>query len=206
MPVLVASSCLQTCIAVQTVAHMRARDLLLLPAALLLAALVAGCGSNATLAKVGDRSITRTQVDALVAHGSEEAQRENRAFPARGSAEYRALQREALAILVSRAQIAQAAKRIGVTVSQQELDRLVTVRRPELVEALYEATRRQLGIAERNEKGESAQLLQDAVRVQLTLQRVEHRVGAPHLGAWVAAARRLPVRYAAGWAPAEGVE
>jgi hypothetical protein len=173
-----------------------------LAAAALLALGLAGCGGGGEVAKVGGQSVTRDQVERMVEHGQEEAKREGADYPARGSEGWRALEQEALAIIVARAQIVLAAKQLGITVSRQELDSRVTVRHPELVEALYEGTRRRLGIPERNEKGESAQLLQDAIRVQLTLQKVERRIGAGRLQAWVEQARRRPVRYADGWAPA----
>src|SRR3954471_9691337 len=85
----------------------------------LLTLALAGCGGGGQLAKVGDRSITRDQVDRMVEHASEEAKRANADFPAKGTDGYRELQQEAVAILVSRAQIVLAAKRMGIAVTQQ---------------------------------------------------------------------------------------
>jgi hypothetical protein len=171
-----------------------------LAAALFVFAL-AGCGGSATLAHVGDRSITQAQVQRLVEHGREEAAREGADFPARGDDGYRALERQALAILVARVQVEQAARRLGVAVSDAEVQARVPLPHKELVEVAYEGARRQLGFPEENEKGTAAKLLGDAVRVQLTLQRVERRIGAARVPAWLAAARRIPVEYADGWAP-----
>jgi hypothetical protein len=168
----------------------------------LLAFGLAGCGAgNERLASVADRTITQRQVDRLVEHGREEAAREGNDFPARGSDGYRELQREALAILVARAQIVEAAQRLGVTVGQAELDRYVRAPHKEFVEVLYEGARRNLGVAEEKEKGDAAKLLGDALRVQLTLEKVRQRVGSAQLQSWVAKARALPVDYANGWEP-----
>jgi hypothetical protein len=162
---------------------------------------LAGCGGSATLARVGDRAVTETQVQRLVDHGREEAAREGADFPTQGSDGYRALQRQALAILVARAQIEVAARQLGVAVSDAEVQQRAPLPHKELLEVAYEGARRQLGFPEENEKGTAAKLLGDAVRVQLTLQRVERRIGAARGPAWLAAARRLPVEYADGWAP-----
>jgi predicted small lipoprotein YifL len=167
----------------------------------LLALALAGCGGSGRLATIGDRTVTRDQVQQLVDHGRDEATREGNTFPAKGSGGYRQLEQQALAILVSRAQIARAAARLGVTVSDAEVAQHAAVPQKDLIETLYENTRRKLGIPETNPKGEGAKLLADAVRVQLTLQKVERRVGAKRLQGWVASARKLPVDYAEGWAP-----
>jgi hypothetical protein len=165
-------------------------------------ALLAGCGDDSPLATVAGQPINRGQVDALVEHGREEARAERRDYPERGSAEYRDLEQQALAILVSRAQIVEAAKRLGVTVTASEVRERVALPRKDPIEAVYEAARRQLGVPEPNEKGVAAKLLADAVRIQLTLQKVEAQIGERRLPAWAAKARRLPVEYAAGWEPA----
>src|SRR4051794_24524179 len=138
----------------------------------------------------------------MVEHGREEAKREGADFPAPGSDGYRALEREALAILVARARVEEAAARVGVSVSDAEVRQRVAFPHKELVEALYEGARRHLGIAEENEKGTAAAVLADAVRLQLTLQKLQARLGAERLQRLVVRARSLPVAYAAGWEPA----
>jgi sugar diacid utilization regulator len=74
-------------------------------------------------------------------------------------------------------------------------------RRKEGIELVYENARRSLGIAEQ-EQGEGRALLADAVRLQLTLRKVQRRVGAARLQQWVAHARTsVPVEYADGRRP-----
>lgn len=180
------------------------RSRIVLGAVVALAAL-AGCGGGSQrLAHVGDRSITRGEVDRMLEHAREEARNEHRAFPDEGSAGYRALEREALAILVSRAQLEVAARRLGVSVSQQEVSRQLGRRPPrhkESIELAYEGAREALGFPE-EDAGEEAAVLEDAVRAQLTLRKVVRRLGAERVQPWLAKARRtVAVGYSEGWAP-----
>ena len=164
----------------------------------------AGCGGSSAVAHVGGRAIQREDVDRLLEHAREEARNERRDFPAPGSDGYRVLEREALAILVSRAQLEEAARRLGVTVSQQEVARALGQRPPrhkETIELAYEAAREAIGLPE-EDAGEETAALKDAVRAQLTLRKVVVEVGAARVQTWLARARRgVAVSYADGWAP-----
>jgi hypothetical protein len=87
-------------------------------------ALLAGCGGSGggkPVAHVGGDTITRNQLDALMAHFRREAQREGNAFPARGTTAYRKLQSQTLGLLVYRVELQQAADRLGVKVDQDKL-------------------------------------------------------------------------------------
>ncbi|MDX6490825.1 MAG: hypothetical protein QOD43_1070 [Gaiellaceae bacterium] len=92
-------------------------------------ALLAGCGgsSSKTVATVGGEPITQKQLDAVVAHFRTEAQREGKDFPAEASAGFNPLRNRLLGLLVYRAELRQAADRLGVKVSENEISkRLVT--------------------------------------------------------------------------------
>jgi len=164
----------------------------------------AGCGGSGAVAHVGDRAIAREDVDRLLEHAREEARNEHRAFPGSDSAAYRALQREALSILVSRAQLEVAAQRLGIGVTPQEVAHALGQKPPrhrEAIELAYEATREAIGFPE-EDAGEETAALKDAVRAQLTLEKVVRRVGAGRVQAWLDRTRRtVAVRYAEGWAP-----
>jgi hypothetical protein len=86
-------------------------------------ALLAACGGSGggAVAHVGGDTITTKQLDALLAHFQKEAQAEGRDFPASGTESYKQLQRHLLGLLVYRTELEQAAKRLGVTVDQNEL-------------------------------------------------------------------------------------
>jgi hypothetical protein len=84
------------------------------------AALLAGCGGGGdAVAHVGGDTITKTQLDALV----DQARREGKDFPAEGTSAFRQLRNHLLGTLVYRTELEQAARRLGVTVDQDELSK-----------------------------------------------------------------------------------
>jgi hypothetical protein len=95
----------------------------------LAAASLAGCGGSGdpTVAHVGGEAITQKQLDAVVAHFRSEAQREGKTFPDEKSAVFKQQRNQLLALLVYRTELRQAADRLGVKVSEDEVSkRLVT--------------------------------------------------------------------------------
>jgi SurA-like N-terminal domain len=90
-------------------------------------ALLAGCGGGGdkTVAEVGGQQVTQQQLDALVQHFRREAQQEGKDFPEQGTAGFVQLRNQLLGLLVYRTELKQAAKRLGVTVSDTQVnDRL----------------------------------------------------------------------------------
>lgn len=84
-----------------------------------------GDHSNPPVAHVGGQAITRDALAALVDHFRRQAQAEGTPFPADGSARFRAVRSTLLGLLVYRAELEQAAARLGVTVTRlQVLGRL----------------------------------------------------------------------------------
>lgn len=95
-------------------------------AVLLGAAALAGCGGGEPpVARVGHAAITEADVKATLRALGEEAEAEGREFPEPGSPGYAAVRRQALALLVSRAQVEQAARALGVQVDGDEVKRRV---------------------------------------------------------------------------------
>jgi SurA N-terminal domain len=97
----------------------------LAPLALASAAL-AGCGGgggNDAVAHVGGAAVTQKQLDAVVRHFRDEAAREGKSFPQDGSRELRQIRNRLLGLLVYRTELAQAAHRLGITVSEDEVSR-----------------------------------------------------------------------------------
>src|SRR3954464_7343295 len=88
-------------------------------------ALLAGCGGSGskTVAHVGSEKITQKQLDAVVAHFRSEAQREGKSFPDEKSAGFEQLRNRLLGLLVYRAELGQAADRLGVKVSADEVSK-----------------------------------------------------------------------------------
>jgi SurA-like protein len=91
----------------------------------LTAALLTGCGGsgNKTVAHVGGEAITGKQLDAVVAHFRAEAQREGKSFPDEKSAAFKAQRNQLLQLLVYRTELRQAADRLGVKVSDDEVSK-----------------------------------------------------------------------------------
>jgi hypothetical protein len=87
-------------------------------------AVLAGCGGgDKVVAHVGGEAVTQEQLDAVVAHFRDEARREGNSFPAEGSPAFRRVRNQLLKLLVYRTELEQAARRLGVTVSDDDLSR-----------------------------------------------------------------------------------
>ena len=90
-------------------------------------ALLAGCGGGGggskTVAHVGGDAITQQQLDTLVDHFRREAQQEGKDFPKEGTSTFVQLRNQLLGLLVYRSELQQAAGRLGVVVSSDELSK-----------------------------------------------------------------------------------
>lgn len=82
-----------------------------------------------TVATVGGRTITRDDLQLMVDHFHEEADREGRPFPDEGTKAYDVVRRQALALIVDRAKVELAAAKLGVHVSNRNVDRRVATGR-----------------------------------------------------------------------------
>ncbi len=76
-----------------------------------------------TVASVAGRTITRHQLDLAVEHFHEEADREGRPFPDEGTAQFRQVERQSLGLLVARAELEVAARRLGIHVTDAQVER-----------------------------------------------------------------------------------
>lgn len=100
-------------------------------AGLLAGLLLRGGHSNPPVAHVAGDAITRDQLASVVDHFRLEAKREGTPFPAEKSARFRALRKRLLGVLVYRTELSQAAKRLGVGVTNiQVLRRLNGAKAP----------------------------------------------------------------------------
>lgn len=82
-------------------------------------------GGDSAVARVGSRTITRHDLQLMVDHFQEEADREGRPFPSEGSAAYDVVRRQALALIVARAEEELAAGKLGVRVADADVDRRI---------------------------------------------------------------------------------
>jgi parvulin-like peptidyl-prolyl isomerase len=97
-----------------------------------LAAVLAACGGggggggnvpNDAVAKVGDRTITQQQFDALLNQAKRSYESQKRAFPKAGTPEYQTLKNQAVQYLVQRVEFAQEADKLGVKVTDKDIDK-----------------------------------------------------------------------------------
>jgi hypothetical protein len=122
-----------------------------------------GSEGDKTVQTVAGHKITNEDLDLAVEHFHEEADREGRQFPHKGTKEYETVRKIALALLIDRAAIEGAAARLGVHVTRAQVD----------------ARMRSAGSGENEEDGEEAgaafargtartQLVEEAVSQKLT--------------------------------------
>jgi hypothetical protein len=168
--------------------------------ALGLVLLAAGCGGTGaqTHATVAGQQITQQQVDALVSRAREEALNERQDFPERGSEVYRELQQQALAMLVYRAQVETAAKRLGIAVTDTQARNSLGLQPPrhkDAPELVFEHAIGAVGLEEG--KDEEGPLRIADARLALTLKALERKLGRDGVQPWIERTRRsVPVRYA----------
>lgn len=115
------------------------------------------------VARVGGTDISRAELDQAVQHFKDEAAAEGRAFPAPGSASYRAAQRQVLGFLVYRAELAQEGRRLGVRITDAQVQqRLETSART----------------GEEEDNPSSSGFAADTVRAQLFYEGIYRKVTA----------------------------
>src|SRR5256885_16167043 len=86
-------------------------------------ALLAGCGGGSKgVAHVGSQEITQQQLDALVKHFRHQAELEGKDFPKDGTTGFVQLRNQLLGLLVYRAELQQAADRLGVKLDQDTVN------------------------------------------------------------------------------------
>ena len=181
------------------------RSRLVVIGALAVAGLVAGLllvflggDSNPAVARVGGEAITRDQLDTAVDHFRQEAKSEGTPFPDEHTARFRAVRNRVLGVLVYRTELAQAARRLGIRVTN--------------VQVL-----RRLNANNQGEEQSTDRFQYDTVKAQLLLERiyaeVTRGISAPttaELAARKNAAmkryvdrleRETKVRYEPGYAP-----
>ena len=173
----------------------------ILAAGILAGLILSGGHSNPAVAHVAGEAITRDQLETAVDHFREEAKREGMPFPDEKTARFRAVRNRVLRVLVYRAELSQAAKRLGLGVSNiQVLRRLNGAKEPGA-----------------GEEQESDQFQYDTVKSQMLYERiyaeVTRRVTAPTTAELAARRnatmkryidrlkRETQVRYEPGYAP-----
>ena len=90
-------------------------------AALALAACGGGGPSGGSIAEVGNVQITQEQFDKLMERAKKSYQTNKQPFPKAGTADYDRIKDQAVAFLVQRAEFAQEAEQMGITISDKQI-------------------------------------------------------------------------------------
>jgi foldase protein PrsA len=143
-----------------------------------LAAVLAGCGGSGgvpsgAVAKVGSDTITQASYNTLIDQAKRSYRVQKRAFPKAGSAEYKTLQNQAVQYLVQRAEFAQEAGKLGITITQKQIDdRLAQIKKQYFggSETKYKAQLKSQGLTD-------AQIVDD-VKAQLVSEQIFKKVTA----------------------------
>jgi len=142
-----------------------------------LAAALAGCGGGSgsvpsdAVATVGSQKITQQQFTALIDQAKRSYKVQKRSFPAPGSPEYQTLKNQALQYLVQRAEFAQEAGGMGITITTKQVDaRLVQIKKQYFGgnEARYKTQLKKQGLTD--------QQVRDDVQAQLVSEQIFKKV------------------------------
>jgi len=123
------------------------------------------------VAVVGGESISKSEFGGLLDQARKTFKAQKRPFPKAGSAQYKALQDQALSFLVQRAEFDQKAKDLGVTVADKQVDdRLGQIKKQYFggSEKRYQAQLRQQGLTERQ--------VREDIRAQLVSEGIFNKV------------------------------
>jgi len=149
------------------------RSLLLAAAALAALTLVAaGCGDSDevpadAVAVVDGTTVTRQELDGLLARAKKSYTAQKRAFPKAGTAEYQSLQTQAVAFLVQREEYAREAEKLDIDVTDAQIDKKLD----EVKKQYFANNQKKLedGLAE---QGYTVETLRDDIRSQLTTEAI----------------------------------
>lgn len=154
--------------------------LALLPA-LLIALLAAGCGGDGGLdasdvpkgsvAVVDGREIPRSEFEAMLEQARKSYKAQKRPFPKAGTEEYQTLQNQAVAALVQKVELEQAAEEMGIAVSAEDVDK----RLDQIVRQYFGGDRKKLDKQLKEQKLTLEQVRED-LRGQLVSEKIYNDV------------------------------
>ena len=143
--------------------------------------LLAGCGGGGSAAKlasgdvavVGSQHIPKTDFDALLAQAKRSFQQQGRKFPQQGTTDYETLKGQAVALLVQQAERQEKARKMGIEVSDKEVDARLSQIKKQYFKGSEKAYKEQLT----KQHLTDAQVRED-VRAQLISEAVFNKVSA----------------------------
>ena len=143
-----------------------------------LAAVLAGCGGGGgdvpsdAVAQVKGQTITQAQFDELLAQAKKSYATQKRPFPKAGTPEYATLKNQAVQYLVQRVEFQQEADKLGVTVSDSEINKRLDKIKKQYFggsDSRYQKQLKQQGLTDEQVKSDiKAQLLQEKIFAKVT--------------------------------------
>jgi foldase protein PrsA len=154
------------------------RILLVIPV-LVLVAVAAGCGGGSSsvggddVAVVGSEQVTKDQYDALISQAQRSYTAQKRPFPKPGTSAYTTLKNQAVQFLVQRAEYAQKAKDLGISISSKDVDK-----RLDQIKKQYFGGDEKKYRAQLKRQGLSEEQVRSDVEAQLVSERLFNKVTA----------------------------
>ena len=153
------------------------RFFLLIPLAALVLALAA-CGGGGggdvgegDIAKVGSVEITQAQFDKLMERAKKSYKTNSQKFPSPGSADYDRIKAQAVSFLVQKAEFAQEADKMGITVSDKEIQKRLKEIKKQYFNNSDKAYQKQL-----KDQGLTQQEVESDIKDQLISQKLYDKV------------------------------
>lgn len=158
---------------------MKRRTPLLVLAALALLALgvAAGCGGGEesvpedAVAVVDGEEVSRADLDALLALAKTSYEGQKREFPKAGTPEYQSLQSQAVAYLVQRVEYRQKAEDLGITVTDEDIEKRIEELRKENFGGDDEKLQAQI-----RQQGYTEETFRDAIEADLLADRIYDQI------------------------------
>jgi foldase protein PrsA len=151
----------------------------LIPIMLFLVAVAAGCGGGSSslggsdVAVVGGREVSKADYNALIAQAQRSYGAQKRPFPKPGTSAYTTLKNQAVQFLVQRAEYAQKADDLGVSISSKDVDKRLEQIKKQYFGGDQKKYREQL-----KKQGLSEEQVRKDVEAQLVSERLFKRVTA----------------------------
>ena len=153
--------------------------LCLLSLSAVLVALLAACGGGGngavsadSVARVGSTNITKASLNAVIDYATAISKSRGQPVPKVGSAEYTSLRDQAVAFLVNNEEARQEAQKLGVSVTQQDLNKQVSL----IEQSKFNGSKAKLDAALKKDGITLAQLEQYNIEPNLLTQKIQTKV------------------------------
>jgi hypothetical protein len=151
------------------------------------AAVLAACGGTKTVARVGGHEITQHDVNQMVDFYKVEVEQAGHELPPKSSDSYHFLEQRLLGLIVYRYELEGAAAKLGVHLSDAEVEAQL---------------KRNKTVQKEGENGPHRAYIENATRIDLIEGKVGAKLGPSAALEWVETEpKKISVEYEEGWGP-----